>query len=148
MGQMLRVLIVEDEILLAMDLEALIEDNGHVVVGEATSLFDVEKLDDNIAPQLALVDIQLARNTNGLDACALIRRRWPEALVVFVTANLSKIPEDFCGAHGAVGKPFSHTGLASALSYLAEGVFNPPPGTPKPASLVASPHLEPRLTHA
>ncbi|TDW61531.1 response regulator receiver domain-containing protein [Novosphingobium sp. PhB55] len=140
----MNVLIVEDEILLAMDIEAIVEDNGHRVLAEVASLKDVEALPDDIDPQLALVDIHLANGSNGLDVCQVIQRRWPEALIVFVTANVAKIPEDFLGAHGVIAKPFSHAGVANAIRYLANGVFNPPPSVPRPASLVPSPHLERR----
>lgn len=135
----LSVLIVEDEPLLAMDIEMMVEDAGHRVVAEAASLFDVQDLKDDTAPDVAFVDLQLARGTNGLDVNALIHQRWPNAIVVFVTANPKKIPEDFAGAHGLIAKPFSHNGFMSALQYLQEGVCDPPPVSPQPGSFVASP---------
>ncbi|MFC4256264.1 response regulator [Altererythrobacter xixiisoli] len=144
MNEIMGILIVEDEMLLAMDLEAIVEDNGHRVLAEAASLHEVEQLPDDIMPQLAFVDINLAQGSNGLDVSLLIQQRWPDALIVFVTANVARIPEDFTGAHGVIAKPFSHAGVSNALRYLAEGVFDPPPSTPRPASLVASPHLERR----
>ena len=135
----LNVLIVEDEALLAMDIEAMVEDAGHKVVGEAASLFDVEALALDLLPDLAFVDIQLAEGTSGLDVCALIRERWSDALVVFVTANPLKIPDDWAGGHGVIPKPFSRNGLLSAMRYIEEGVCDPPPVSPKPASFIAAP---------
>lgn len=135
----LSVLIVEDEALLAMDIEAMVEDAGHRVVGEAASLFEVEKLGDDLSPDLAFVDLQLAQNTNGLDVCALIRKRWQNTLVVFVTANPLKLPSDFAGGHGVIPKPFSRSGLLSAMRYIEEGVCDPPPVSPQPASFLAAP---------
>ncbi len=135
----LNVLIVEDEALLAMDIEAMIEDSGHHVVAEAASLHDVERLGSDVAFDLAFVDIQLARGTNGLDVCRLIRHRWAHAYIVFVTANPKKVPEDYCGAHGIIPKPFSRNGLMAAMRYIEEGVCEPPPTSPQPASFLASP---------
>jgi len=140
------VLVVEDEMLLVMDIEAMIEDSGHHVAADASSLAEVEQLPATLNPQLAFVDIHLAQGSNGLDVCYLIQQRWPDALVIFLTANVSKIPADFCGAHGVIAKPFSHAGVMNALRYLAEGVFDPPPSMPQPASLVPSPHLARRWT--
>jgi CheY-like chemotaxis protein len=137
----LRILVVEDEPLLAMDIQMMVEDAGHKVVAEATSLHDVEALPDDAAPDVVFVDLQLARNTNGLDVNRLVRRRWPAAIVVFVTANPKKLPEDFDGAHGVIAKPFSQNGFVSALHYLQEGVCDPPPVSPQPDSFVASPHF-------
>ena len=148
MTKAMDVLIVEDEVLLAMDMEAMVEDSGHRVLAEATSLKEVEALSSDIAPQLAFVDIHLAQGSNGLDVCQLIQRRWPDALIVFVTANVSKIPADFSGAHGVIAKPFSHSGVVNAIRYLADGVFDPPPNLSRPTSLIASPHLERRWAAA
>lgn len=135
----LSILIVEDEALLAMDIEAMVEDSGHRVVAEAASLHDVEAFHGDIRFDLAFVDIQLADGTNGLDVCQLIRRRWPEAFIVFVTANPRKVPDDFCGGHGVIPKPFSRNGLMAAMRYIEEGVCDPPPTSPRPASFTASP---------
>ncbi|MDT7952700.1 MAG: response regulator [Acetobacteraceae bacterium] len=134
----LRVLIVEDEALLAMDLEAMMEDAGHLVVAEAASLAEVVALDVSLDPAIAFVDFQLAKGSSGLDAARFIARRWPEAVIVFVTANPLKVPHDFAGAHGIIAKPFSRTGLLSAMNYIAEGVIDPPPVSRQPTSFVAS----------
>lgn len=135
----LKVLVVEDEALLAMDMEAMIEDAGHRVVAEGASLDDVEALDSSVYPDLAFVDVQLARGTSGLDVCRLIRRRWKNTFIIFVTANPKKIPDDYCGGHGLIPKPFSRNGLMAAMRYIEEGVCDPPPTSPQPASFVASP---------
>lgn len=134
----LAVLIVEDEALLAMDLEAMVEDAGHNVVAETACFDEVTRLADGLDPAIAFVDIQLARNSSGIDVAYLVRRRWPTTIVIFVTANPLKVPQDFAGAHGVIAKPFSRTGLLSAISYIAEGVMDPPPVSPLPASFVAS----------
>ena len=138
------VLIVEDEMLLAMDIEAMVEDSGHHVLGEAASLKDVKALPDGINLQLALVDLHLADDSNGLEVSRFIQERWPDALIVYITANVARIPADFAGAHGVIAKPFSQAGIINAINYLADGVFDPPPTTPKPASFTPSPHLQRR----
>ena len=135
----LGVLIVEDEALLAMDMEAMVEDSGHRVVAGAASLHDVQALNDDLRFDLAFVDLHLAQGTNGLDVCRMIRLRWSSAFVVFVTANPTKVPADYCGGHGIIAKPFSRNGLMSAMRYIVEGVCDPPPTSPQPASFVASP---------
>ena len=142
------VLIVEDEMLLAMDLEAMIEDTGHQVLGEAATLEEVEALSGDIDPQLVFVDLHLAQGSDGLDVCLVVQRRWPQALIVFVTANVSKIPPDFCGAHGVIAKPFSHAGVTGAIKFLADGLSDPPPHLPLPASFTPSPSLDRRWATA
>jgi CheY-like chemotaxis protein len=134
----LEILIVEDEALLAMDLEAMVEDAGHNVIAEASSLPEVAGLCESLCPAIAFVDIQLARGSSGIDVARLIVQRWPGTLIIFVTANPLKIPKDFAGAHGVIAKPFSRTGLISAMQYLAESVIDPPPASTQPTSFVAS----------
>ena len=135
------VLIVEDEALLAMDIEAMVEDCGHTVVADAMSLGDVQALGGMAAPDIAFVDIHLADGSNGLDVCAWIRSHWAETAIVFVTANPDMIPDDFGGAHGVIPKPFSRHGLASAMRFIGEGISDPPPKSGQPASFVASPRI-------
>lgn len=135
----LRVLIVEDEALLVMDLESMVEDAGHSVVAEAASLYDVAELPATLRPDIAFVDVQLARNTSGIDVVAFIRAHWPATLIVFVTANPKMLPGDFAGAAGVIAKPFSRNGLMGAMRYIEEGVCDPPPSLACPASFQSSP---------
>eukprot|EP01037_Dinobryon_pediforme_P008903 gene8903-8992_t len=137
----LKVLIVEDEALLAMDIESMVEDAGHDVVGEAASVREVTALPMGLHPTLALVDIQLDEGSSGLDASRIIRERWPAAAVVFVTANPTKVPQDFAGAYGVISKPFSRNGLVTAIRYLEEAIFTPPPVSHEPGSFTIAPSL-------
>lgn len=135
----LGVLIVEDEGLIAMDIAAIVEDGGHRVVAEAASLHEVEELPDDLGIHLAFVDVQLARHTSGIDACRLVLERWPNTIVVFVTANPKKLPDDYAGAHGVIAKPFTLASLASAIVYIEEGVCRPPPLSSCPSAFFETP---------
>lgn len=135
------VLIVEDEALLALDIEAMVTDCGHTVVGEAMSLSDVEALGGLTGPDIAFVDMNLADGSNGLEVSDFIRRHWPDTAIVFITANPAAIPVDFAGAHGVIAKPFSQIGLTSAMRFIEEGISDPPPKSGRPASFVPSPHI-------
>lgn len=142
------VLIVEDEAILVMDMELIIEGAGHHLVADASSFDEVADLAQTLQPDLAFVDLQLAKGSSGIEAAKLIRNRWPETTIVFVTANPKQLPDDFCGAHGVIPKPFSRLGMAAALKYIAEGVRNPPPLTPRPGSLIIAPHVASKWTIA
>lgn len=140
--EIMKVLIVEDEALLAMDIESMVEDAGHHVVGEAASLREVMALPSSLKPDLAFVDIQLDEGSSGIDVSASLRARWPDVAVVFVTANPKKIPADFAGAHGVISKPFSRNSLLTAIRYLEEGLLRPPPISPAPGSFRAFPRFQ------
>src|SRR5471030_1400064 len=61
------VLIIEDETFIAMDLESLVKNLGHNVIGVARTHSDAIALAKNRKPGLILADIQLADGSSGLD---------------------------------------------------------------------------------
>ena len=79
------VLIIEDEPIIAMDLETLVESQGHRVIGVATTRTEAQELVQLNRPGLVLADIQLADGSSGLDAVNDILRSF-EVPVIFVTA--------------------------------------------------------------
>ncbi|MGX9145304.1 response regulator [Mesorhizobium sp. 128a] len=134
----LKVLIVEDEALLAMELESLVEEAGHHVVGWATSLPEARDIVDAADADIAFVDIHLADGPTGVEIAEHIRDS-KRSMVVFMTANPKRIPDHFAGAIGVIAKPYTMNGLFSALRYLQEGVRRPPPVSVLPAGFTLSP---------
>jgi CheY-like chemotaxis protein len=125
----LRILIVEDEALLALQLEDDLASWGHEVVGHAMCSQRAVELAERTMPDLALVDVHLAdgptgvRVANALSAAGGIT-------VVFLTANAKRIPEHFAGATGVIAKPYTAHGLRRAVAFLAallRGRAAPPP---------------------
>ena len=123
----LDVLIVEDEALIALDLAMLVEDFGHRVVGEADSLDAVSAVVHDICPNLVFLDLHLAKGQSGFEVCKLIQQAWKNTTIVFLTANPNQVPENCCGAHGVIAKPFTRTAISDALRYLEQGICAPPP---------------------
>jgi CheY-like chemotaxis protein len=62
------VMIIEDEPIIAMDLDALLESLGHRVTGVARTEKEAIKLASAKRPGLVLADIQLADGSSGIDA--------------------------------------------------------------------------------
>ena len=79
------VLIIEDEPLIAMDLEALVESLGHKVIGVARTEQEAIKLASAKRPGLVLADIQLADGSSGIDAVNKMLLDF-EVPVIFITA--------------------------------------------------------------
>ena len=141
MSEPLRVLIVEDEALLLMQLEATIEDEGHDVVGTAMTAGEAISLAKMVEPDVAFVDLQLLDGPTGIQVASFLRNS--KTIVVFITANATRIPEDYEGAAGIVAKPFSQAGITDTIRYLVECIRTPPPRLSVPAELnVAEPFLE------
>lgn len=138
----LRVLIVEDEVLIALELEDMLSEAGYVPVGIATTASEAVRLGLDLKPDVALVDIHLADGSNGVDVARSLGES-DGTDVVFMTANGRKIPDDFAGAVGAIGKPYSERSVTSALSYFAgrrDGRIAA--GAAPPDGLVLSPRLK------
>lgn len=137
----MNIMIVEDEALLALELELEVESAGHVVVGTAASRKAAFDIIDQTGPDFAFVDVHLSDGPSGID----IGRRLAERSIpfVFVTGNVKRIPEDFVGAIGAIEKPYTMNGLQNALNYIAATVAGgdsatPPPGLILPERVSAS----------
>ncbi|WP_188054730.1 MULTISPECIES: response regulator [unclassified Sphingosinithalassobacter] len=80
-----RVLIIEDEPLIAMDLETIVRDMGHDVTGVAVTRDEAVALAMEDRPGLVLADIQLADDSSGIDAVKDILAEF-NVPVIFITA--------------------------------------------------------------
>lgn len=79
------IMIIEDEPLIAMDIEEMVESLGHRVVGTARTHTEATALFKRTAPQMVLADIQLADGSSGIDAVNEILASTPVP-VIFITA--------------------------------------------------------------
>jgi len=116
----LKIMIVEDEALLALELELEVESAGHVVVGTAASRKAAFDIIETSVPEFAFVDVHLSDGPTGIDIGRRLAER--EIPFVFVTGNVKRIPDDFVGALGAIEKPYTMNGLQNALTYIAATV--------------------------
>ncbi|BCS35287.1 hypothetical protein TBR22_A45140 [Luteitalea sp. TBR-22] len=80
-----RILIVEDEQIIALDLSDTLADLGHVVVGVAGRGEEAVTMARSLSPDLVLMDIHLSGDMDGVTAAETIRRGGG-APVVFITA--------------------------------------------------------------
>ncbi len=87
------ILIIEDEPIISMDIEAMVTDLGHRVVGVARTRDEAAELIKDHAPGLVLADLHLADNSSGLDAVNDILDRYAVP-VVFITAYPERLQTD------------------------------------------------------
>ncbi len=110
------VLIIEDEPVIAMDIQAVVERLGHRVVGMARTRTQAVREAERTRPGLILADIQLADKSSGLDAVNDILEGF-EVPVIFITAY----PERLLTGHKPeptflLTKPFSDDTLKAVIS--------------------------------
>jgi CheY-like chemotaxis protein len=119
----MRVLIVEDDAIIAMHLAMLVAELGHEVCATAGSTGQAIERADALRPDVVLMDIRLGRGSSGVDAARELHAR--QALrCIFLSANLDEPtrtallpyePIDF------IGKPVMPVSLQRALK-KAEGL--------------------------
>jgi DNA-directed RNA polymerase specialized sigma24 family protein/CheY-like chemotaxis protein len=79
------ILIIEDEPLIALDIEEMVESLGHRVVGTARTHAEAIAMFGKARPRMVLADIQLADGSSGIDAVNEILASTPVP-VIFITA--------------------------------------------------------------
>jgi CheY-like chemotaxis protein len=112
-----KILIVEDESIVQLDLQRRLEQMGHDVVGVASRGDEAIAKATELKPDLVIMDVRLEGPMNGIEAARKIRaeRGTP---VVYVTAYAASLesaePQDVFGP--CVSKPFRTTELQSAIA--------------------------------
>jgi len=123
-----RVLIVEDEVLIALDLASTLEDLGHEIVATASDSAEAlasarEGID------IALVDLNLRDGPTGPSLGETLARDWG-ATVIYLTANPRQVSPCCNGPVGVLSKPYTDDALAATLRFavsLREGGAACPP---------------------
>jgi CheY-like chemotaxis protein len=126
-----RVVIIEDEFLIARDLEQIVLGLGHTVVGRARNRSAARDLVSSCKPDLILADIQLSDDSSGIDAVNDILQELGGVPVIFITAFPASL---ICAQRPAptflVGKPYDPTEVRSAIAQVlyfnAKSCLTPP----------------------
>jgi len=110
------VLIIEDEPIIAMDLETIVRDLGHGVTGVAVTRDEAVAQAMARRPGLVLADIQLADDSSGIDAVKDILAQF-EVPVIFITAFPERLltgerPEPTF----LITKPFQRSTVKAAIA--------------------------------
>lgn len=110
------VLIIEDEPIIAMDIEMIVRDMGHEVTGIAVTRDEAVQMARARRPGLVLADIQLADDSSGIDAVKDILAQF-SVPVIFITAFPERLltgerPEPTF----LITKPFQRATVKAAIS--------------------------------
>ncbi len=112
-----RIMVIEDEAIIAMDIRAIVEGMGHEVTGVARTRDEAVNLARRIPPDMILADIQLADKSSGIDAVNHILKEMGDLPVVFITAFPERLltgerPEPAF----LITKPYTEEQVQSAVS--------------------------------
>jgi two-component system, response regulator PdtaR len=111
-----RILIIEDEALVAMELRFVLEDLGHEVIGTVAESRTARAVAAETEIDLALVDIHLADGATGID----LGRELGQTMgvtVLFMTANPGMVRDGVAGTVGVLTKPTDERAVQTAVDY-------------------------------
>lgn len=120
-----QILIVDDELWAALDMEWVVRKLRHEVVGPAATADEAIELAEKARPDLVLMDIRLADDSDGVAAAVEIRQRF-DIPSVFVSAHGDSLTRKRAIAarpSGFIEKPFTPETLTLAI----EAALRPDP---------------------
>jgi two-component system, response regulator PdtaR len=113
----MRVLIVEDEPLIAASIDWELRDAGYEVIGPAADAAHALALARATRPDLALVDINLTCRGDGIALARALRRQGIAS--IFVSGQVLEARENRHAALGLVAKPFAVEQIAAVVRCAA-----------------------------
>lgn len=117
MEQKKKVLVVEDEIIVARDVQKRLENLGYDIVGIAATADEAISLAKDKAPDMILMDIMLKGDKDGIYAAEIIRSTC-NIPIIFLTANSDKGTIERAkrtNAYGYLLKPFDDRELSTTI---------------------------------
>ena len=126
---MRNILIVEDELLVALDLEDILTSGGFQVLGFVADRKGIEAIQQ--PPVVALVDLNLRDGPTGNEVARALAQQFGTR-IIFVTANPAQLGDGVPGALGVVSKPCDERLTAQVISFAEADRrrmkgFEPPP---------------------
>lgn len=109
-----KILIVEDEMLVALELESILSDSGFEPVGIAPDLTTAEEYFGDII-DLALVDLNLRDGLTGPQIGKMLSEKG--VTVLFLTANPRILGDGIAGTIGVITKPTDPEIVKCAVNY-------------------------------
>jgi len=111
-----RILIIEDEALVAMELRFVLEDLGYEVVGSAGDARTARNLARETDVDLALVDIHLSDGPTGVELGRGLAQD-DGVTVIYMTANPGMVRGGIAGTIGVLSKPTDERAVQKAVAY-------------------------------
>ncbi|MDP0928125.1 response regulator [Paracoccus onubensis] len=112
-----RVMVIEDETIIAMDLRGIAQAMGHEVTGIARTHSAALELAGKERPDLILADIQLADGSSGIDAVNDLLNNLGDLPVIFITAFPDRLlTGDRPEPAFLIPKPYTEEQVRSAVS--------------------------------
>lgn len=121
-----KILVVEDELIIAEDIKNMLHEMGYLVTGLAADYDEAQELINNEEPDIALIDIHLRGEDDGIKLAESIRKEL-NIPIIFITSYSDKATVEKAKQvmpEGYIVKPFEkadlYTSIEIALSNYAK----------------------------
>ena len=112
-----RIMIVEDEGIIADHIATRLERNGYTVAGIVTSSEEALDRIPSLMPDLILMDIRIKGDEDGIETANKVRERF-DIPIIYLTAHSDRQTIDRAKSTGAFGfltKPIHHSSLSTSI---------------------------------
>jgi DNA-binding response OmpR family regulator len=117
----MRILVVEDDVMLADFLADALEEQGHKVCGIAATVFEAVGEVRLSHPEIAVIDVQLGNGERGTEIAEqlAVSEDLRGLGILYVSGNPDLVTKEARFGHACLTKPYSLATLASALKIVS-----------------------------
>lgn len=133
-----RILIVEDEFIVALNLRQIVSNMGFDVIGIAPDATTAERL-AQAKPDIALVDLNLRDGPTGPEIGEKLVQEHGTS-VLFLTANAAQLGDGIKGTIGVLSKPVDEDSIETVLDFLVKHRLGEPASPPPSVRLFHNQH--------
>ena len=116
---MRKVLIAEDDVMIADMIEAVLIAHGYEICGIAKTAAEAAEIARRNPPDLAVIDHRLADSDLGTDVANQIRKLGPVG-VLYATGNVRELMATAVTGHACISKPYTEDDLLRSLALVSE----------------------------
>jgi DNA-binding response OmpR family regulator len=127
----LKVLIVDDDLMIADMIEEILIEGGYEVCGIARTVTEAVTLGRSHTPDLAVIDLRLADGGLGTEIATQLAAISGLG-ILYATGNISGVMSGGAAGHACIIKPYSAADLLDSLKIVAEMVANGTASPPYP----------------
>jgi two-component system, LytTR family, response regulator LytT len=116
-SNLIKILVVEDELLIAEDIKIHLENLGYSVIGIASSYDEASKLAAEAQPDIALVDILIEGDKDGIETAGYLKSNF-QIPIIFLTSHADKNTVERAkkvNPDGYLVKPFNSSDLFTSI---------------------------------
>ena len=120
----IRILVVEDEMVIRMDVVEMLDAAGFDIFEAANADEAIQMLERNSDIRLVFTDIDMPGSMNGLKLAATVRDRWPPIRIIATSGHFKVRAGDLPADARFIAKPYQAAQIISAVRELTRAVFD------------------------